>query len=450
MGGSSSVNGMVYVRGAPADYDGWERAGCAGWGWNEIGPCFTALEDHELPAIPFRGHGGPLKVTVHPTRNPLCDAIIGAAEQLGTARVEDINDLGSVESGGFGYQPCTIWHGKRFSAADAFILPARNRPNLRILKHTDALRVELQGRRAVGVRVRDVLEERSITARKEVLLCAGAIHSPKLLQLSGIGPAAVLQPAGVKTLIESPDVGRNLREHRYLAVQFRVRSGSLNHRLAGIGLAGSLLRYVLTSSGPMSHAAHEAGGFIKSRPDLDRPDGQIGVGLYSMQASGQKVAIDREPGLTIGGYWMRPESQGELQIRSSDPAAAPYINPNTFAAAVDREASISIFRWIRRLATQPALAPYIERELTPGNDVQSDDEILEAYLKFGGTAYHICGTCRMGSDERSVVDPQLRVRGIDGLRVIDTSIMPTLVSGNTNAPAMAIALRAAQIIMKGN
>jgi choline dehydrogenase-like flavoprotein len=168
-----------------------------------------------------------------------------------------------------------------------------------------------------------------------------------------------------------------------------------------------------------------------------------------MKASGQKVAIDPEPGLTIGGYWMRPESQGELQIRTSDPAAAPYINPNTFAAAVDREASISIFRWIRRLATQPALAPYIERELTPGNEVQSDDEIVEAYLKFGNTAYHICGTCRMGSDDRSVVDPQLRVRGVEGLRVIDTSIMPTLVSGNTNAPAMAIALRAAQIILQG-
>jgi choline dehydrogenase len=450
IGGSSSVNGMVYVRGAPADYDAWERAGCAGWGWSEIGPCFTALEDHELPPLPFRGHGGPLKVTVHPTRDPLCDAIIGAAEQLGTARVEDINDIESVVSGGFGYQPRTIWNGKRFSAADAFILPARNRCNLRILRHTDALRVEFQGRRAVGVRIRDAAEERSITARKEVLICAGAIHSPKLLQLSGIGPAAVLGPAGVKTLIDSPDVGRNLREHRYLAVQFRVRSGSLNHRFSGTGLVGSLLRYAVTSSGPLTHAAHEAGGFIKSRPGLDRPDGQIGVGLYSMKASGRKVAIDPEPGLTIGGYWMRPESQGELQIRSADPAAAPYINPNTFAAAVDREASISIFRWIRRLATQPALAPYIERELTPGDNVQSDDEILEAYLKLGNTAYHVCGTCRMGSDERSVVDPQLRVRGLEGLRVIDTSIMPTLVSGNTNAPAMAIALRAAKFIMNGS
>lgn len=260
----------------------------------------------------------------------------------------------------------------------------------------------------------------------------------------------MLQDAGVKTVVDSPNVGRNLREHRYLALQFRVRSGSLNRYFAGVGLAGSMLRYLLTSSGPLSHAAHEAGGFIKSRPDLERPDGQIGVGLYSMQMSGQKVAIDPQPGLTIGGYWMRPESQGELRIRSADPEAALFINPNTFAAPADRQASIDIFRWIRRLAAQPALVPYIEHELTPGRDVQTDDEIIEAYLKFGNTAYHISGTCRMGCDDGSVVDPQLKVRGVDGLRVIDTSIMPTLVSGNTNAPAMAIALHAAQFIMKDN
>jgi choline dehydrogenase len=446
VGGSSSVNGMVYVRGAPADYDAWERSGCKGWGWRDIGPCFAALEDHELPPKPSRGRGGPLKVTVHPTRHPLCDAVIQAAEQTGTPRVEDINDLESVASGGFGYQPRTIWQGKRFSAADAFLAPARRRPNLRVATNTDALRVELNGRHATGVRVRDQNGERSIAARREVILCAGAIHSPKLLQLSGIGPAGPLQSAGVNVLVNAPEVGRNLREHRYLALQFRVSSGSLNGRFAGFGLARSMFRYMLTSAGPLSHAAHEAGGFIKSHPDLDRPDGQIGVGLYSMKVSGQKVEIDTAPGLTIGGYWMRPESQGELRIHSADPAAPPYINPNTFAAQIDRESSIGVFRWIRRLAAQPVLAAHIERELTPGPAVQSDEDILEAYLKLGNTAYHISGTCRMGSDDRSVVDPELKVRGVEGLRVIDTSIMPTLVSGNTNAPAMAIALRAAQIM----
>ena len=449
IGGSSSVNGMVYVRGAPADYDGWERSGCAGWGWRDIGPCFAALEDHELPAKPSRGRGGPLRVTLHPTQHLLCDAVIEAARQTGTPRVEDINDLESVASGGFGYQPRTIWRGRRFSAADAFLAPARRRPNLRIVTDTDALRIEFDRRRATAVRVRDHTGERSIAARREVIVCAGAIHSPKLLQLSGIGPAGPLGDAGVNVLVDAPEVGRNLREHRYLAVQFRVRSGSLNGRFAGFGLARSMLRYLATSTGPLSHAAHEAGGFIKSRPDLDRPDGQIGVGLYSMQVSGRKVAIDIEPGLTIGGYWMRPQSQGELHIRSADPAVPPYINPNTFAAQLDRESSIGVFRWIRRLAAQPVLAAHIERELTPGPAVQSDEEILEAYLKLGNTAYHVSGTCRMGSDERSVVDPQLRVRGVEGLRVIDTSIMPTLVSGNTNAPAMAIALRAAQIMAHG-
>jgi choline dehydrogenase len=446
IGGSSSVNGMVYVRGAPADYDAWEQSGCKGWGWRDIGPCFAALEDHELPAKSSRGRGGPLRITVHPTQHPLCDAVIAAAEQAGTPHVEDINDLPSVASGGFGYQPRTVWRGKRFSAADAFLAPARRRPNLSVVTNTDALRVEFNGRRATGVRVRDRTSERTITARHEVILCAGAIHSPKLLQLSGIGPASTLQGAGVNVLVDAPEVGRNLREHRYLAVQFRVTGGSLNGRFAGLGLARSMVRYLMSSTGPLSHAAHEAGGFIKSRPELDRPDGQIGVGLYSMQVSGQKVAIDPQPGLTIGGYWMRPQSRGELWIRSADPEAAPYINPNTFESQIDRESSISVFRWIRRLAAQPALAGYIERELTPGPAVQSDDDILEAYLKLGNTAYHVCGTCRMGSDDRSVVDLQLKVRGVEGLRVIDTSIMPTLVSGNTNAPAMAIALRAAQIM----
>jgi choline dehydrogenase-like flavoprotein len=207
-----------------------------------------------------------------------------------------------------------------------------------------------------------------------------------------------------------------------------------------------LVQYLLTSAGPLSHAAHEVGGFVKSRPDLPRPDGQIGVGLYSMHESGQKVAIDTQPGLTIGGYFMRPESQGELRITAADPTVPAHINPNTFAAAIDRQSSIGIFRWIRRLAAQPTLAARIERELTPGPAVQSDDEILEAYLRLGNTAYHICGTCRMGSDNRSVVDPHLRVRGVEGLRVVDTSIMPTLVSGNTNAPAMAIALRGSQLM----
>jgi choline dehydrogenase-like flavoprotein len=446
IGGSSSVNGMVYVRGAPADYDAWESAGCQGWGWRDVGPCFVALEDHELGAKSSRGKGGPLKITVHPTPSELCDAIIEAADQIGTPHVEDINDLEAVAAGGFGYQPRTVWHGKRFSAADAFIAPLRSRSNLRIATGTNVVAIEFTGRRASGVLVRDNSGQRSISCRHEVIVCAGAIESPKLLQLSGIGPGAVLKAAGVNVLVDAPEVGRNLHEHRYLAVQFRVKDGSLNARFAGVGLLGSMLRYFLTSSGPLTHAAHEVGGFIKSRPGLGRPDGQIGVGLYSMKESGQKVAIDDQPGISIGGYFMRPESQGELHIVSPDATAPPRIDPNTFAAEIDRVASVGVFRWIRRLAAQPVLAAHITSELTPGAAVQSDEQILDAYLKFGGTAYHICGTCRMGPDEGSVVDTRLRVRGIEGLRVVDTSIMPTLISGNTNAPAMAIALRAAQLM----
>jgi choline dehydrogenase-like flavoprotein len=280
----------------------------------------------------------------------------------------------------------------------------------------------------------------------ELILSAGAIESPKLLQLSGVGPAEVLRAHGIPVLLDVPGVGRNLREHRYLAVQYRVTGGSLNSRLTGRGLLRSILSYTLRSKGALTHSAHEVGGFVKTRPQLARPDAQIGVGLYSMSVSGKTVNIDPHPGMTIGGYFMRPESQGWVEIRSPDPAVRPYINANHLAAEIDVRSAISLFRWIRRLSAQPALASWLISETTPGPDVQSDAEIIDAFLRYGSTAFHVCGTLRMGSDAGAVLDPQLRLRGLENLRVADTSIMPTLVSGNTNAPAMVIGLRAAEII----
>jgi choline dehydrogenase-like flavoprotein len=448
VGGSSSINGMVYVRGTPADYDHWEALGCPGWGWQHMGPLFVALEDHELGAGEWRGVGGPLKVSVHPQGNPLCEAVLNAAAQAGTPRAADVNDVKTVMQGGMGYQPVTTHKGKRYSAARAFLAPALARPNLKVLTGTDVLRIEFQKNRATTVVVKDREGTRTIAAVGEVILAAGAIESPKLLQLSGIGPGPLLQSFGIPVVVDAPSIGVNLREHRYLAMQYHVTGGSLNDRFSGIGLLRSMLDYALRSKGPLTHSAHEVGGFVKTRPELDRPDAQIGVGLYSMSGSGSEVNIDTQPGITIGGYFMRPESQGAIRIQSADPAARPHIDVNHLTADVDKRSAISLYRWIRNLAAQPALAPWLVSATTPGVEIQSDDQIVDAFLRFGNTAYHVCGTVRMGSDSAAPLDPQLRLRGVENVRVADTSIMPTITSGNTNAPAMVIGLRAAALILE--
>lgn len=446
LGGSSSVNGMVYVRGAPADYDAWEAQGCEGWGWKDIGRQFVALEDHPLGPAEWRGTGGPLKISIHPANDELCDAVIAAAGQSGTPSVADTNHVDSVKNGGFGYQPQTTWGGQRFSAAKAFLDPIRGRSNLTVMTGSTVERIEFEGIRAVSLQVRDASGLQSLGIRREAVLCAGAIETPKLLQLSGVGPADLLTSLGIQVVSDSPNVGRNLREHLYIAMQFRVTRGSFNHCFAGFGLVRALLNYFVRKKGPMTHAAHEAGGFVKTRKGLDRPDAQIGVSLYSMLGDGNKVMIDKQPGLTLGGYFLHPQSQGEIRIQSKDPAVAPLINANYLSAEVDQVAGIALVRWLRRLAAQPALKSFIVSELTPGVEAQTDAQILTALRHYGQTAFHVSGTCRMGADADSVVDLQLKVRGVQGLRVVDTSVMPTLVSGNTNAPAMAIAMRAAEIL----
>jgi choline dehydrogenase-like flavoprotein len=449
VGGSSSINGMVYVRGAPLDYDHWAALGCTGWGWDEMGPRFVALEDHALGAGEWRGAGGPLRISVHPAGNPLCEAMLDAAEEMGVPRVADMNDVDAVRDGGMSYQPTTTWHGKRFSAARAFLTPVRSRTNLDVVPETDVLRVVFEGKRAIGVVLRNGWLQRRICVSREVILSAGAIQSPKLLQLSGIGPGALLQSLAIPVIADVPGVGRNLREHRYLSTQYRVTGGSLNRRFSGMGLVGAALQYMLRSKGPLTHAAHEVGGFVKTRPGLDHADAQIGFGLYSIRAGEKGIEIDPFPGMSIIGYFTRPDSQGEIRIVSRNPDVKPHIDANHFATERDRASAVSLFRWLRALGRQPALARWIVEETAPGPSIETDDDILANAIALGGTSYHVCGTARMGSDEASVLDPQLRVRGVDGLRVVDTSIMPTIVSGNTNAPAMAIGLRAADLIRHG-
>lgn len=448
LGGSSAVNGMVYVRGHPADYDGWERAGCDGWGWSEVSKAFVAIEHHALGAGTDRGTGGPLKISVQPPIAGLPEAILDAAEETGTPRVEDVN---AAYDGGFGYQPRTIWRGHRQSAARAFLTPAMARPNLTVMTGTSVERLRFQGARAVAVQLDPsspgaAAGSWEIRARREIVLAAGAIETPKLLQMSGVGPASLLQSLGIAVVADAPEVGRNLQEHLYFPIEFRVASGSLNHQFAGSRLIANVLRFMVLRSGPMTHAAHELCGFVKACAGAVRPDVQIGVGLYAMAASDKGLVIDPQPSISVGGYFLRPESRGFLNIVSASSETPPFINANYLSHETDRAASVAMVRFIRKLMAEPALKPYQPREISPGPAVETDDEIVEAHLKLGGRAFHVAGTCRMGSDQHSVVDSQLRVRGTEGLRVADTSIMPTLVSGNTNAPAMMIGYRAGELM----
>jgi choline dehydrogenase-like flavoprotein len=451
LGGSSSVNGMVYMRGAPADYDAWAAMGCEGWSWRDVGAAYKALENHDQGESEWRGGSGPLRVTTHPAGDRLCEAILEAGTEMGIERVADVNDVTAVREGGLGYQPTTRFKGKRFSSARAFLEKGQGRGNLEVVTDTDVLRVEFEGKRAVAIRVRDKSGERSIRAGKEIILAAGALQTPKLLQLSGVGPAELLQAHGIDVRVDAPEVGRNLREHRHVDLRLKVRSHSQNRDLSGWRAIWSTLRYFLGKTGPMTHAAHEVGGFAKSEPGIDHADLQFGLMSLSTSSSGKDgaIAIEGHPGITFVTYFTRPESQGEVRIQSADPDAAPYVNANHLSAEIDRRKFIAAFRWNRRLAQQPALKDWVVEETYPGKTVETDDEILAHAMEMGGTCFHMAGTARMGVDEGAVVDPQLRVRGVEGLRVADTSIMPTLVSGNTNGPAMMIGLRAADFILAG-
>ena len=442
LGGSSSLNGMVYMRGIPSDYDAWEAQGCKGWGWADISAAFEAIEDHELGPGGDRGVGGPLKVTVHPDGHPMCRIMLAAAGQAGLPQLEDLNATGEV---GIGYQPRTISKGRRQSAAVAFLKPAMKRPNLTVMTRTDVVGLVLEGKRAVGVRIRKGDGEQVLRAN-EVILSAGAIATPRILQLAGIGPADRLRSIGITPVHDSPDVGENLREHRTFIPHYRVKRFSDNRDFHGVRLGGQILNYLLFRKGPLASAAFELSAFVRTEPGEGRPDAQLSMSPYSYDHQREGINLEREPGATCMGYAMRPESKGWLRVQSADPNVHPEINPNYLATDYDRRVSVGLFRFTRCLFEQPALAAIVEKEVRPGVDVQTDDEIIDVFHRLGNSSYHAAGTCRMGADDRSVVDPNLRVRGMEGLRVVDISVMPSLVSTNTNGPAMAMAWRAADLI----
>ncbi|NKI15974.1 GMC oxidoreductase [Spongiibacter sp. KMU-166] len=449
LGGSSSINGMMYTRGQPEDFDGWAASGCSGWAWEDMRRAYKAIESHELGGNDYRGGDGPLKVSLSAEHYPACDAFIKAGGELGLKVREDVNQ---PDQEGIGYSPRTIWKGKRQSAAVAFLHPAKHRKNLTILVDTYTEKVEFDGRRASQVLCRTANERNRFSAKREIIVCAGAIESPVLLQRSGIGNASQLSPLGIDVISDLPGVGGNLREHFLHAMQYRVNARHLshNHQYGGINLVKNALRYLVSKRGVLASTSHEAVAFVKTRKELDRPDAQIVMTPFSLDLPlGEQVTFEKRPGIQIFSYPLRPESQGNIAIVSHDPSVAPVIQPNYLAHDYDKKVSIDALRIIRDFARMPSLSRIVEEEIHPGPSVNSDEEILDAYRNFGQSGYHAVGTCAMGTGPGAVVDPDLKVKGVQGLRVMDCSVMPTMVSSNTNAPTMAMAWLAAERIKSG-
>lgn len=448
LGGSSSVNGMVYTRGQRADYDALERLGNPGWGWDAMLPIFKTLEDHELGASDVRGAGGPLQVSTVDSSDPLVEELLQAGAALGWRRARDINERDEER---IGRAVATIRAGQRVSAANAFLHPVMHRPNLRVALRTLVDRVMFEGRRAVGVLARRDRELIEVRARREVILAAGSLATPKILQLSGVGPADTLRSAGVEVVVDSPNVGARLREHLVFMMQYRLAQDlGYNKWLSNdAGRKHAAAEYAATKSGPLAWPPCDIVGFFKTRPELERPDAQLQIALFSTRPlePGKALEIEREPGVFCVAFILRPDSQGRLRITSPDPDAAPDIDPNYFSSAHDRSTAVGIFRGVRRLFASGSLAKRIERETVPGSVVQSDQEILDAGLATGGSGYHTIGTCAMGPNDDDVVDSRLRVRGATNLRVVDASVLPIMVSGNLNGPVSALAWRAADFIL---
>jgi choline dehydrogenase len=448
LGGSSSVNGMMYVRGQPSDFDALAESSSDDWSWAHIGAAYEAMEGHELGQAPTRGGTGPLKVSLPTLKDGLSEAMIAAGAALGWPVKADVNQPDDGE--GIGYAPRTIYKGRRQSAAEAFLKPAARRPNLTVITDAVVDRVIFEGRRAVGVSVLRGGKSETVRCRGEVILACGAMSSPGVLERSGIGDPARLAGLGVPVIHANPAVGEGLSEHRGIIVQWKLnREISQNREFSGWRLLKSTLQYYLTKDGPMSSAAYEIGAWFKTRPGLNRPDAQFLLAPFSFDMDKQRTALEPFPGMNVVTYPLRPSSRGRIHITSLDPNAPPVLEPNYRATREDREAMIGAVRMVRQYAAQQPLAGLIEAETMPGPAYETDEQILAAYDKFGTCGYHAVGSCRMGADPASVVDPQLKVRGVEGLRVMDTSIMPVIPSGNTAGPTMAMAWRAADVIRRG-
>ncbi|WP_321922483.1 GMC family oxidoreductase [Paraburkholderia guartelaensis] len=444
LGGSSSLNGLLYVRGQREDYDRWAALGNRGWSYADVLPYFRKSEDQERGANAWHGVGGPLKVSDLRLRRPIADHFIAAAQEIGIPLNEDYN--GAVQEG-VGYFQQTAHNGFRWSTAKGFLKPARKRSNLIVETRAQASRILFEGRRAVGVEYLQDGVKKTARARVEVILASGAIGSPQILQHSGVGPAHVLRNAGVAVLHDLPGVGQNLQDHLQVRLVFRTRERTLNDevnhplRKAWIGL-----QYALWRTGPLTLAASQVAIFTRSNPAVERPDIQFHMQPLSADKPGQ--GAHPFSAFTASVCQLRPHSRGSVEIRSADPLQYPAIRANYLSDPRDHPVVIGGIRVARRIAAAPALAPHIVSEFVPGERYQSDAELLDAARQFSQSIYHPAGSCKMGRDATAVVDERLRVHGLAALRVVDASIMPELVSGNTNAPVIMIAEKAADMILE--
>lgn len=451
LGGSSSINAMVYIRGHRADYDEWAAAGNPGWGWEDVLSAYKAMEDTEAGGDDFRGAGGPLFVSANRAGlHPLVKDYVAACESAGLPYNPDFN--GARQEGTGTYQ-MTIRKARRNSAARAFLRPAMSRPNCRVVTGAMVTRVLIEQGRAVGVEYVQGGQTRTLRAKAEVILSGGAINSPQLLQLSGIGPGALLQGLGIPVLRDNPNVGDHLSDHQGINYTWRMKVPTYNDELRpwwGKLLAG--MKYVLAGAGPLSKSINHGGGFFRTSPDLDRPNMQLYMQAFStlIPRDGERPILtpDPFPGMSIGLSNCRPTSRGHIRVASGDPMRHPVITANAFSTDHDVQEMLLAVKYLRHLAAQPPLARLIAEELRPGPEVATDEALIEDFRKRSGTVYHPSCTCRMGPDAASsVVDARLRVHGVAGLRVIDASSFPNLIAGNTNAPAMMLGWKGADLVL---
>ena len=443
LGGSSSINGLIYIRGQAEDYDHWRQLGNPGWSYADVLPYFRKAEDQENGANAYHGNGGPLTVTNIRERNPLCEAFIGSANALGIPRNEDFN---GARQEGVGYFQATIRNGRRASAATAYLRPAETRANLTVLTNATAERVIFDGRRASGVRLRHNGSSVTIGARREVILAAGSVKSPQLLMVSGIGPGAHLADMGIAPVHDLPGVGQNLQDHYGGQITWKCNQPiTMNDVMLSRWKQMRVgLQWLLARRGPLAIPAGQASLFTRVLPESATPDLQF---LFQTFSGGYyEDGLFKFSGFANFLCPVRPESRGQLTLRSPDPHDVPRLAPNYFSAERDRRIAVEGLKLARRLAETGPLRDFIIAEHLPGSETETDGQILDYLVANGGCVSHQVGTCKMGTDPMAVVDPSLRVHGVDGLRVVDASIMPTLISGNTNAPTIMIAEKAADLI----
>jgi len=446
LGGSSAINGLVYVRGQALDYDTWAQMGNRGWSYADVLPYFKRLESFDGGDDMLRGRKGPLRLTEAYDQNELYDALFAAGEETGLKRNPDYN---GAKQEGICRTQTTIHDGWRMSASRCYIDPAKDRANLDIQCNARVESVLLEGTRCTGVRYRVGNQSREARAARETVLSAGSIQSPQILELSGIGRPDVLGAHGIEVRHALEGVGENLRDHYCPHLRWNItrRWVTFNDRARGLGLAWQILRYAFTRRGFLALPSAPVLAFLRTRPELETPDVQLHFIPFAIIRT-KKRRLAPEPGITIAMCQLRPESKGSIHVGSPDPMSAPKIRFNFLSAAIDRQTLVAGVRESRRIVAARAMDALRGREVIPGAGVQSDDEILDYIRENAQTAYHPVGTCKMGTDDMAVVDPELRVRGIEGLRVADGSIMPTLMSGNTNGPIIMIGEKASELMLK--